>query len=130
MEEEVAADFDDGMFETAIDQRHPSELEAEALAVESHTKQAAQKPVARSTVTTAAALAVGQKQFPQRESAEPVVSPDLFTQGMAVVHPVHGLGKIVALSGAGKNRRATVRFATAGQKKFVIAHSPLRLAGK
>jgi DNA helicase-2/ATP-dependent DNA helicase PcrA len=130
VEEEVTADFDDDMFETAIDQRHPSELESEAFAVESNAKQPAQKPVASSAVTTAAALVVGQKQPPKRGSAEPAVSPDLFIQGMAVVHPVHGLGKIVALSGAGKNRRATVRFATAGQKRFVIAHSPLRLAGK
>jgi DNA helicase-2/ATP-dependent DNA helicase PcrA len=130
VEEEVTADFDDNNFETAIDQRHPSELEPDAFAVESSVKQPERKPVASSAVTTAAALVVGQKQPPKRASAEPAVSPDLFTQGMAVVHPVHGLGKIVALSGAGKNRRATVRFATAGQKRFVIAHSPLRLAGK
>jgi len=62
--------------------------------------------------------------------AEPTVhvSPDAFSQGLAVLHPKHGLGKIVALSGAGKNRRATVRFATAGEKRFVLAHSPLRPA--
>jgi DNA helicase-2/ATP-dependent DNA helicase PcrA len=49
---------------------------------------------------------------------------------MAVMHPEHGLGKIVALSGAGKGRRATVRFATAGEKRFVLSHSPLRPAGR
>ena len=130
IEEDVTADFDDDLFETPIDQRHPSELEPEAFAVESNAKRPAQKPVASFAITTAASLVVGQKQPPKRGSAEPAVSPDLFTQGMAVVHPVHGLGKVVALSGAGKNRRATVRFATAGQKRFVIAHSPLRLAGK
>ncbi|MCH2115398.1 MAG: UvrD-helicase domain-containing protein [Pirellulales bacterium] len=58
------------------------------------------------------------------------VSPDAFAQGMAVVHPEHGLGKIVALSGSGKNRRATVGFATAGEKRFVLVHSPLRPAGQ
>ena len=57
------------------------------------------------------------------------VAPDVFVQGMAVHHPQHGLGKIIALSGAGKNRRATVGFATAGEKRFILAHSPLRPAG-
>jgi len=54
------------------------------------------------------------------------VSPDAFHLGMVVTHPKHGLGKIVALSGEGKNRRATINFASAGQKKYVLAKSPLR----
>jgi DNA helicase-2/ATP-dependent DNA helicase PcrA len=57
-------------------------------------------------------------------------SPEDFVQGMTVTHPEHGPGKIVALSGSGKNRRATVRFATAGERRFVLVHSPLRPAGK
>ena len=130
IEEESTEEFGDDFFETAIDQRHPSELESEALAAGVNAKPPAQKPVANSAITTAAALAVGQEQPLESGLAEPAVSPDLLTQGMAVVHPDHGLGKIVALSGAGKNRRATVRFVTAGQKRFVIAHSPLRLASK
>jgi hypothetical protein len=49
---------------------------------------------------------------------------------MAVVHPEHGLGKVVALSGVGKKRTATVNFAVgAVQRKFVVIHSPLRPAG-
>jgi DNA helicase-2/ATP-dependent DNA helicase PcrA len=53
----------------------------------------------------------------------------VFQQGMVVTHPEYGLGKIIALSGAGQNRRATVAFAsTAGQKTFVLAKSPLRPA--
>jgi DNA helicase-2/ATP-dependent DNA helicase PcrA len=130
IEEDSTEEFGDDFFETEIDQRHPSELESEALAAEVNAKPPAQKPVANSSITTAAALAVGQEQPLESGLAEPAVSPDLLTQGMAVVHPDHGLGKIVALSGAGKNRRATVRFVTAGQKRFVIAHSPLRLASK
>ena len=74
-------------------------------------------------MTTAAELAGNTKETQER------VSPEVFAQGMAVVHPEHGLGKVVALSGSGKNRRATVRFATAGEKRFVLAHSPLRPAG-
>jgi DNA helicase-2/ATP-dependent DNA helicase PcrA len=57
------------------------------------------------------------------------ISPNQFMQGMAVIHPELGPGKIVALSGAGKNRRATVRFVTAGERRYVLAHSPLRPAG-
>ena len=87
-------------------------------------KRPADWQVVAAQVTTAAELA-GSAVEPTRE-----VSPNEFTQGMAVVHPEHGLGKIVALSGSGHNRRATVRFATAGEKRFVLAHSPLRPAGK
>jgi DNA helicase-2/ATP-dependent DNA helicase PcrA len=48
---------------------------------------------------------------------------------MVVTHPEYGLGKIVALSGKADKRVATVNFATgAGQKTFVLAHSPLRPA--
>jgi DNA helicase-2/ATP-dependent DNA helicase PcrA len=56
------------------------------------------------------------------------VSPDAFKQGMTVTHPEYGPGKIVALSGAGKNRRATIQFATVGQKKIILAHSAVRPA--
>ena len=48
---------------------------------------------------------------------------------MVVRHPQYGLGKIVALSGSGDRRTATVAFAsTAGEKKFVLVQSPLRPA--
>ncbi|HJS07886.1 MAG TPA: hypothetical protein VJ809_09505, partial [Pirellulales bacterium] len=56
------------------------------------------------------------------------VSPDVFKQGMTVTHPEYGPGKIVALSGADKNRRATIQFATVGQKKIILAHSAVRPA--
>ena len=36
------------------------------------------------------------------------------------------IGKIMALSGAGARRVATVAFPTAGQKKFILANSALR----
>jgi DNA helicase-2/ATP-dependent DNA helicase PcrA len=80
--------------------------------------------VAAAQVTTAAALAGAS------EPAETRIPPDAFAQGMTVIHPEHGVGKIVALSGSGKNRRATVRFVTAGEKSYILVHSPLRPAGK
>ncbi len=56
-------------------------------------------------------------------------SPEAFHQGMIVRHPEYGLGKIVALSGRGDRRTATVAFASAaGQRKFVLIKSPLRPA--
>jgi DNA helicase-2/ATP-dependent DNA helicase PcrA len=59
----------------------------------------------------------------------PRVSPDVFKQGMTVTHAEYGPGKIVALSGSGKNRRATIQFATVGQKKIILVHSNVRPAG-
>jgi DNA helicase-2/ATP-dependent DNA helicase PcrA len=55
------------------------------------------------------------------------VNPDIFRQGMLVRHPAIGLGRIVALSGSGLSRRATVDFASsAGRKSYVLSKSPLR----
>jgi DNA helicase-2/ATP-dependent DNA helicase PcrA len=46
---------------------------------------------------------------------------------MLVRHPEHGLGRVVALSGSGADRKATVDFLSpASRLKFVIARSPLR----
>ncbi|HEX3726297.1 MAG TPA: UvrD-helicase domain-containing protein [Pirellulales bacterium] len=54
------------------------------------------------------------------------VPPDAFHQGMVVRHPEYGLGKVVALSGSGDKRSATVAFASAaGEKKFRLAQSAL-----
>jgi len=70
-------------------------------------------------LTTAAELANG--------APLPPTAPDEFRQGMLVRHPRYGLGRVVALSGSGSGRKATVNFTSrAGQKKFVIAQSPLR----
>jgi ATP-dependent DNA helicase UvrD/PcrA len=58
-----------------------------------------------------------------------VTSPDAFYDGMLVRHPEYGLGKIVALSGSGVKRTATVAFAQgAGEKRFILTHSRLQPA--
>ena len=58
-------------------------------------------------------------------------SADEFCIGMIVTHPDYQLGKVVALSGKGDNRTATIQFfGGAGQRKFRIANSPLRPVGK
>ncbi len=76
-------------------------------------------------VTTAAALAEKTTGY-----MGPAISPDEFTLHMTVVHAELGPGKIVALSGSGKNRRATIQFPVAGQKRYVLAHAPLRPANR
>ena len=75
------------------------------------------------SLTTGAALAEGGQ-------AARTTSPDDFRQGMIVLHPVYGLGRIAALSGGGASRRATVDFRPpAGRKRFVLAGSPLQPVG-
>jgi DNA helicase-2/ATP-dependent DNA helicase PcrA len=58
--------------------------------------------------------------------ALPGVSPDVFCQDMLVRHPEYGLGRILALSGSGSFRKATVEFPGVGQRTFVLAQSVLR----
>ncbi|HTQ39870.1 MAG TPA: UvrD-helicase domain-containing protein [Pirellulales bacterium] len=78
-------------------------------------------------LTTAAELAARSAGTAASESTSaPPVSPEVFHQGMVVRHPHYGLGKIVALSGSGLKRKATIMFASgAGEKHFLLAHSPL-----
>jgi len=83
---------------------------------------------AGANVVTAAELSGEASK--QAEPDAPQYSPDDFHHGMAVIHPVYQLGKIVALSGSGPRRTATVAFATAGQKKFVLSSSKLRPAAR
>jgi DNA helicase-2/ATP-dependent DNA helicase PcrA len=59
----------------------------------------------------------------------PATEPDAFHHGMLVRHPEYGLGKILALSGTGVKRTATVAFAQgAGEKRFILTHSKLQPA--
>jgi hypothetical protein len=59
----------------------------------------------------------------------PAVNPEAFELAMDVTHPLYGLGKIIALSGSRDKRTATVQFrGSGGQRKFRLAHCPLRPA--
>jgi DNA helicase II / ATP-dependent DNA helicase PcrA len=82
-------------------------------------------------LTTAAALAERETASGDRPAiaARPATPPDDFLQGMLVQHPEYGLGKILEASGTGQKRTVTVAFVSgAGQKKFLVVHSPLILA--
>jgi DNA helicase II / ATP-dependent DNA helicase PcrA len=75
------------------------------------------------SLTTAAAMANGGESAAR-------MAPDAFRQGMLVLHAVYGLGQIVALSGSGPGRKATVDFSsTVGRKKFLLAESGLQPVG-
>jgi DNA helicase-2/ATP-dependent DNA helicase PcrA len=105
-------DFDPTQFEQHAPDPKPAPSAVDAIS-----------PIATAPLTTAAELQ-------QSQTAEaPRIPPEAFHQGMVVRHPQYGLGKIVALSGSGDRRTATVAFAsTAGERKFVLAKSPLRPA--
>jgi DNA helicase-2/ATP-dependent DNA helicase PcrA len=64
-----------------------------------------------------------------QEQSRPRISPNAFTQGMTVKHPEYGYGEIVALSGAGPKRTASVKFYDLPEeKKFRLLFSPLEPA--
>lgn len=87
-----------------------------------HPEPAATLPRAIPQLTTAAALAGAEG---------PALAPDAFHQGMVVLHPNYGPGTIVALSGSGPHRTATIDFAPpTGRVRFVLAMSPLRPLGR
>jgi DNA helicase-2/ATP-dependent DNA helicase PcrA len=68
------------------------------------------------------------RALPNTSQADPC-PPDVFVPGLAVKHPKYGLGKIVAVSGTGQRRQATVQFvAETRQRKIILAYSPLRPA--
>jgi DNA helicase-2/ATP-dependent DNA helicase PcrA len=69
--------------------------------------------------------AAGSGDADSSDTGQPI-DPNSFEIGMTVMHPTFGLGKIAALSGYGKSRTGTINFATSGQKRFVLAKSPIR----
>lgn len=106
------------------------DFQIEDVSVQSKTSEKPSISVAAVSIKTAACLSREQEGTVEDDSTPsvPRVSPDAFKQGMTVTHPEYGPGKIVALSGSGKNRRATIQFATVGEKKIILAHSTVRPA--
>ncbi|HEX4143268.1 MAG TPA: UvrD-helicase domain-containing protein [Pirellulales bacterium] len=122
----------------AIDEAvEPEHLDADALEFDLHdihadvvhAPDALSAPDAALSQQPTLTLATAAELHEAAPQAIAPVSPDDFAQGMVVRHPEYGLGKIIALSGAGPRRLATVAFASsAGQKKFVLSQSQLRPA--
>jgi DNA helicase-2/ATP-dependent DNA helicase PcrA len=135
---DAAAAFEVRSLDPWAEPDHKSEYDSwDGRQMEDVAAEAAHRPagkpafgIAATSITTAAALhraadPAGLSSGPQ---TAPRISPDEFRPGMAVTHPEYGPGKIVALSGAGKNCRATIQFATVGAKKIILAHSAVRPA--
>lgn len=55
---------------------------------------------------------------------------NVFKPGVNVMHPEYGLGRIIAIDGAGPDRKGRVAFAVGGERTFVLAKSPLRALSK
>jgi DNA helicase-2/ATP-dependent DNA helicase PcrA len=89
------------------------------------TRRAEAPAVTPAGIMTADQLLGGD--LPPRESHP----PDAYQCGMMIRHPMYGIGKIVALSGQGTRRTATVQFFNASRPaKFVLAHSRLEVLGE
>jgi DNA helicase-2/ATP-dependent DNA helicase PcrA len=96
----------------------PADDDAEFSQVEPRQKNREKQPALTSGLKTAADLLESDQP--------PRISPNAFHHGMAVEHPQYGTGTIIALSGNGPKRTATVRFFDDGQeRKFRLAFSPL-----
>jgi DNA helicase II / ATP-dependent DNA helicase PcrA len=122
--------WDHIMDEVGGDLEEDWQIEHVSIEPESASIASAGLSVVAASIKTAATLSRELADEPVTGPTEelPRVSPDVFKQGMTVTHPEYGPGKVVALSGAGKNRRATIQFATVGQKKIILAHSAVRPA--
>ena len=96
-------DYDTGDGQDLESEQDGDRLELEGVEVQSTDGSRPPLQVKAAAITTAAAMVEKSgKQAAKKE--RPRVSPEDFVQGMAVVHPEYGPGKIVALSGRGKNR--------------------------
>ena len=71
-------------------------------------------------LTTAAALGGAP------HASGPPADLSVFRPGVSVVHPSYGIGRIVAIDGAGPDRKGRVAFTVGGERTFVLAKSPLR----
>ena len=75
---------------------------------------------------TASQWMAGDDAAQTEVSGESLADPNAFRIGMTVVHPEYGPGKVAALSGQGKQRTGTIRFAAVGEKRIILAYSQLR----
>jgi hypothetical protein len=121
--------FDDANYDESTCQDTPSAIEAETFEPQpknvsdpKHSERPSRPGrLPTALLTTAAALANGGK------STTPQVDPDVFRQGMWVLHGVYGLGQIIALSGVAAERQATIDFTPpTGRMRLLLAEAGLQ----
>ena len=54
-------------------------------------------------------------------------NPDLIQEGFRVLHQKFGEGTVISVDGAGANKKATVRFDTAGTKQLMLKFAKLKI---
>ena len=54
-------------------------------------------------------------------------NPDLIQEGFRVLHQKFGEGTVISIDGAGANKKATVRFDTAGTKQLMLKFAKLKI---
>jgi DNA helicase-2/ATP-dependent DNA helicase PcrA len=112
---------DDASFDFEAFEAEAAQPEDEAESVPSSPAATDGETPATSLLTTAAEM-LGQA----RAAEQPRLPPDAFRQGMLVRHADHGPGTVVALSGSGAKRKATVQFLQDGcRRSYVLAYSKL-----
>lgn len=108
-----------------------SEAEASQVAAADETEFSQESPATRGKRQAASAITSGLMTAADllAKSDKPRISPNVFRHGMNVEHPQYGPGSIIALSGDGPKRTATVRFFKDNQeRKFRLIFSDLRPA--
>jgi DNA helicase-2/ATP-dependent DNA helicase PcrA len=90
-------------------------------AAEKENKESSPKP-SMASLMTAAEL---EKQHQTNASANRL-EPDACEVGLEVEHVEYGVGKVIAMTGAGRKLTATINFPTVGNKRICLAFSNLR----
>src|SRR4051794_40037066 len=108
--------------------RDPFESEASQLSPmndeECSQEVVAKRPSAKQQTTLTSGLLTAADLLAKQD--RPKISPNVFRHGMAVEHPQYGAGTVIALSGDGPKRTATVKFFGDGQeRKFRLIFSDL-----
>jgi DNA helicase-2/ATP-dependent DNA helicase PcrA len=105
-----------------------SEAEVSQLTKDDDAECSQDVSVPNSKKRTAQALTAGLVTAADllAKNQQPRISPNVFRHGMTVEHPEYGAGTIIALSGDGPKRTATIRFFKDEQeRKFRLIFSDL-----
>ncbi len=125
---------DDPWAEDSYDQRTPHTEEDVPEIPASSTAPVSSPREPRPAASGGFALKTAAELLGPRASDESLRSAPVerFTQGMLVQHPTYGIGRILALSGLGEKRTATIRFFQDPEedRKFRLAFSPVTPASE